>query len=318
MDIRDSDADLPVQSSSELLSTPIFDVVEETFPFGERGQTLRRSFVKHLSAVAVLAVDQQDRVLLINQYRHPVRMKLWEIPAGLLDVAGEPMLEAAQRELAEEADLQAQTWHVLSDFYATPGAHDEAIRIYLAEGLSEVPEAQRHTREAEEARSPRPGFRWPRLSRLCSPGRSITRARPTGSWPCMQSAAAPESCASPGALAGSPARQGDPAVVSPSEGVGIQRLRKSQHLSNLGDLHGDDVPDEPMINTSIVVDDEIPHRDDVAPGDLGVLVTHLRGNPFARLSDDLDGPLSGTTSQDPCSSEAMNAAKPCSAMPRQI
>lgn len=151
MDIQDSPADLPVQSSSELLSTPIFDVVEETFPFGERGQTLRRSFVKHLSAVAVLAVDQQDRVLLINQYRHPVRMKLWEIPAGLLDVAGEPMLEAAQRELAEEADLQAQTWHVLSDFYATPGAHDEAIRIYLAEGLSEVPEAQRHTREAEEA-----------------------------------------------------------------------------------------------------------------------------------------------------------------------
>ena len=151
MDIRDSDADLPVQSSSELLSTPIFDVVEETFPFGERGQTLRRSFVKHLSAVAVLAVDQQDRVLLINQYRHPVRMKLWEIPAGLLDVDGEPMLEGAQRELVEEADLQAQTWSTLLDFYTTPGANNEAIRIYLAEGLTEIPEAERHVREAEEA-----------------------------------------------------------------------------------------------------------------------------------------------------------------------
>ena len=93
MEIRDSAADLPVvQSSAELLSTPIFDVVEETFPFGEEGRTLRRSFVKHLSAVAVLAVDEQDRVLLIRQYRHPVRMRLWEIPAGLLDVAGEPML----------------------------------------------------------------------------------------------------------------------------------------------------------------------------------------------------------------------------------
>lgn len=151
MSIQDSPADLPVQSSDKVLTTPIFDAVEDTFTFGERGETLRRVYIKHLSAVAVLAVDEQDRVLLINQYRHPVRMKLWEIPAGLLDVDGEPMLEAAQRELAEEADLQAQTWHTLLDFYTTPGANNEAIRIYLAEGLTEVPEAERHTREAEEA-----------------------------------------------------------------------------------------------------------------------------------------------------------------------
>ena len=151
MSIQDSPADLPVQSSERVLTTPIFDAAEDTFTFGERGETLRRVYLKHLSAVAVLAVDEQDRVLLINQYRHPVRMKLWEIPAGLLDVDGEPMLEAAQRELAEEADLQAQTWQTLLDFYTTPGANNEAIRIYLAEGLTEVPEAQRHTREAEEA-----------------------------------------------------------------------------------------------------------------------------------------------------------------------
>lgn len=151
MSIQDSPADLPVQSSERVLSTPIFNAVEDTFTFGERGETLRRVYLKHLSAVAVLAVDEQDRVLLINQYRHPVRMKLWEIPAGLLDVDGEPMLEAAQRELAEEADLQAQTWHTLLDFYTTPGANNEAIRIYLAQGLTEVPEAERHLREAEEA-----------------------------------------------------------------------------------------------------------------------------------------------------------------------
>ncbi|GAA1454537.1 NUDIX domain-containing protein [Nesterenkonia lacusekhoensis] len=151
MSIQDSPADLPVQSSERVLTTPIFDAVEDTFAFGERGETLRRVYLRHLSAVAVLAVDEQDRVLLINQYRHPVRMKLWEIPAGLLDVDGEPMLEAAQRELAEEADLQAQTWQTLLDFYTTPGANNEAIRIYLAEGLTEVPEAERHTREAEEA-----------------------------------------------------------------------------------------------------------------------------------------------------------------------
>lgn len=151
MSIQDSPADLPVQSSEKVLTTPIFNAVEDTFAFGERGETLRRVYIKHLSAVAVLAVDEQDRVLLINQYRHPVRMKLWEIPAGLLDVDGEPMLEAAQRELAEEADLQAQTWSTLLDFYTTPGANNEAIRIYLAEGLTEVPEAERHIREAEEA-----------------------------------------------------------------------------------------------------------------------------------------------------------------------
>ena len=151
MSIQDSPADLPVQSSEKVLTTPIFDAVKDSFTFGERGETLRRVYLKHLSAVAVLAVDEQDRVLLINQYRHPVRMKLWEVPAGLLDVDGEPMLEAAQRELAEEADLQAQTWSTLLDFYTTPGANNEAIRIYLAEGLTEVPEAQRHTREAEEA-----------------------------------------------------------------------------------------------------------------------------------------------------------------------
>ena len=151
MSIQDSPADLPVQSSEKVLTTPIFDAVEDTFAFGERGETLRRVYLKHLSAVAVLAVDEQDRVLLINQYRHPVRMKLWEVPAGLLDVDGEPMLEAAQRELAEEADLQAQTWSTLLDFYTTPGANNEAIRIYLAQGLTEVPEAERHLREAEEA-----------------------------------------------------------------------------------------------------------------------------------------------------------------------
>ena len=151
MSIQDSPADLPVQSSEKVLTTPIFDAVKDSFTFGERGETLRRVYIKHLSAVAVLAVDEQDRVLLINQYRHPVRMKLWEIPAGLLDVDGEPMLEGAQRELAEEADLQAQTWSTLLDFYTTPGANNEAIRIYLAEGLTEVPEAERHVREAEEA-----------------------------------------------------------------------------------------------------------------------------------------------------------------------
>ncbi|WP_120002891.1 NUDIX domain-containing protein [Nesterenkonia muleiensis] len=151
MSLRDEPAEHPITSSGVLLTTPVLDVVEERFRFGTGAEELTRVYVSHPGAVAVLAADAEDRVLLINQYRHPVRMNLWEIPAGLLDVEGEPMLEAAQRELAEESDLRASVWHTLVDFYTTPGAHNEAIRIYLAEGLSEVPEAERHVRQAEEA-----------------------------------------------------------------------------------------------------------------------------------------------------------------------
>jgi 8-oxo-dGDP phosphatase len=91
---------------------------------------------------------------MIRQYRHPVGQELWEVPAGLLDVAGEPMLAAAQRELAEEADLVARRWDVLVDFYTTPGSSSEGIRVFLARELTEVPEDQRHERTGEEADMP--------------------------------------------------------------------------------------------------------------------------------------------------------------------
>lgn len=151
MDIFDSPAQQPVDESLTHHQTRLFTVVEEQFRFGEQQQPLRRSYFQHVGAVAVLPVDDQDRVLLIRQYRHPVRMHLWEVPAGLLDVEGEPLLETAQRELREEADVQANTWHTLVDYYTTPGVSDEGIRVYLAQGLSAVPQAQLHTRDAEEA-----------------------------------------------------------------------------------------------------------------------------------------------------------------------
>lgn len=141
----------PVTDSRTLTQTPVLTMVQETFRLGASGEQLTRVFVRHPSAVAVLAVDDADRVLLINQYRHPVRMQLWEIPAGLLDVDGESLLATAQRELHEEADVQAETWHTLVDFYTTPGSQDEAIRVFLAEGISEVAADQRHTRTGEEA-----------------------------------------------------------------------------------------------------------------------------------------------------------------------
>ena len=89
-------------------------------------------------------------MLLIRQYRHPVQAFLWELPAGLLDVDGEPPHQAAARELAEEADLVADRWHTLVDWYNSPGGMNEAIRVYLARDLGEVPEADRHDRDGEE------------------------------------------------------------------------------------------------------------------------------------------------------------------------
>jgi len=108
----------------------------------------QRDVVVHPGAVGAVALDEQGRVLLVNQYRHPVRRRLDELPAGLLDKPGEPALEAAQRELAEEAGLAAGTWHVLADVLSSPGMTDEAIRIFLARDLRVV---DRDVQEHEEA-----------------------------------------------------------------------------------------------------------------------------------------------------------------------
>ncbi|MBQ0987623.1 NUDIX hydrolase [Streptomyces sp. F63] len=114
------------------------------------GGTARRDYQTHPGSVAVLALDEQDRVLLLRQYRHPVRQKLWEIPAGLLDVPGENPLQAAQRELYEEAHVKAGDWRVLTDVYTSPGGCDEAVRIFLARELSAA-EGERFDVSEEEA-----------------------------------------------------------------------------------------------------------------------------------------------------------------------
>lgn len=118
------------------------------------GGTEVRDYVLHIGAVGAVALDFSEdpagRVMLVRQYRHPVRRELWELPAGLLDVAGEPALQTAQRELWEEADLRAARWDVLVDLLTTPGGSDEAIRLFLARDVSEVPEGERHARAGEE------------------------------------------------------------------------------------------------------------------------------------------------------------------------
>jgi len=123
----------------------VWDVVHETFDYNDHHLT--RDFVQHTGAVAVLAIDETDRLLAIRQYRHPVRLREWEIPAGLLDFEGEDPLEAAKRELAEEVDLKAATWNVLADYCTSPGGSDEIIRVYLARDLSATPEPFDRTEE---------------------------------------------------------------------------------------------------------------------------------------------------------------------------
>ncbi|MFL6143587.1 MAG: NUDIX domain-containing protein [Labedaea sp.] len=102
------------------------------------GDTATREVVEHPGAVAVVALDEAGEVTLIDQYRHPLGRRLWELPAGLLDHAGEDPLEAAKRELVEEVGLAAEHWSVLLDMATSPGFTDEVVRIYLATGLSEV------------------------------------------------------------------------------------------------------------------------------------------------------------------------------------
>ena len=154
--VRDAAADLPVTDRAVLHTGKVFDLVGEQVDLGAGG-AVYREFLAHPGAVAIVALDEADRVALVRQYRHPVRAYLWEVPAGLLDVTGESLVGAARRELAEEADLVADTWHTLVDFATTPGGSDERIRIFLARDLSQVPAADRYQREAEELDMP---LRW--------------------------------------------------------------------------------------------------------------------------------------------------------------
>lgn len=147
--LADRRVERPVLDSRVVFRGMIWDVARETVELGESG-TVTREFVRHPGAVAVIALDPDDRVLLLRQYRHPAGAELWEPPAGLLDVPGEDPLLAAQRELAEEADLTATSWWLLVDYLSTPGGSDEVLRVFLARGLSEVPEAERYDRQAEE------------------------------------------------------------------------------------------------------------------------------------------------------------------------
>ena len=113
------------------------------------GRVVTREVVEHFGAVAVVAMDDDGNIPMVYQYRHALGRRLWELPAGLLDVGGEPAQVTAARELHEEAGLQADTWRVLVDLDSTPGFSDESVRVYLATGLSQVDRPEAHDEEAD-------------------------------------------------------------------------------------------------------------------------------------------------------------------------
>ena len=137
-----------IVSSDVVFEGHIWNLRRDTFEYGD--QQITREYVDHPGAVAILALDDAGKVLLIKQYRHPIAARDWELPAGLLDVDGESPLLGAQRELAEEADLEATDWALLSEFFTSPGGSNETIRVFLARGLSATATAfDRFDEEAE-------------------------------------------------------------------------------------------------------------------------------------------------------------------------
>ncbi|ATG52287.1 NTP pyrophosphohydrolase [Brachybacterium vulturis] len=147
--LRDEPGQRPVLARRGVHDGMIFALVRDTVDFAD-GVRFDREYVRHTGAVAVLAVDEADRVLLIRQYRHPVGHALWEIPAGLLDLEGEAPHIAAARELAEETGFDPTGMRTLVDLRPSPGGNDEVIRVYLATGVrASDTEFERTDEEAE-------------------------------------------------------------------------------------------------------------------------------------------------------------------------
>ncbi|MDG4667023.1 NUDIX hydrolase [Mycobacterium sp. 236(2023)] len=113
------------------------------------GKTARREVVEHFGAVAVVALDDDGRIVMVHQYRHAFGRRLWELPAGLLDFSGEEPTASAARELAEEVGLAAENWWTLVDTNTAPGFCDESVRVFLATGLREVDRPEAHDEEAD-------------------------------------------------------------------------------------------------------------------------------------------------------------------------
>ncbi len=139
--IEDAHSERTVSSHRRVWTGRVFALDEDEVRVTSAGGPVLRQYLAHPGAVGIVAVRGAagaEQILLERQYRHPARAELWEIPAGLLDVEGEDPLDAAKRELREEADLEAARWDVLVDYFTSPGGSSESIRVFLARDLSET------------------------------------------------------------------------------------------------------------------------------------------------------------------------------------
>lgn len=149
VELRDEAFNNPVIDHQLIYQGNVFDFVTDKVQLHTDESAVQRDYLAHPGAVAIAAVrpvagaDPSSRkisdweILLVRQYRHPVRAFLWEVPAGLLDHAGEDRVSAAKRELWEEANLEAENWQVLVDFFTSPGGSSEHLRVFVAQGISE-------------------------------------------------------------------------------------------------------------------------------------------------------------------------------------
>lgn len=138
--LADSEMSWPVVSSTQIYSGYVIDLRRDVLEGGD-GATFERDVIHHRGSVGVVAIDDQERLLVVTQYRHPPQQRLVELPAGLLDNPGEDRRAAAVRELAEEGHVRAERWSPLLDLVLSPGISDEIITLFLAEGVtaSDVP-----------------------------------------------------------------------------------------------------------------------------------------------------------------------------------
>jgi 8-oxo-dGDP phosphatase len=149
MTVPAAEGDYRVLGTETVYDGRVISLVRDTVAMPGGGDSVRE-VVRHPGAVAVVALTDAGEVVLLRQYRHPVGGYLWELPAGLRDADGEPPLETAKRELAEEVRMAAERWSLLTTTFSTPGFCDELVLVYLAEGLSDVDRPEGFTVEHEE------------------------------------------------------------------------------------------------------------------------------------------------------------------------